>query len=99
MKCSSALRCEEQISQYPDWRTKQSDIGEPPSHHSQSYSHSISTNWMFTIDKIEGRGLIYFNEMFVVSELKIQHSWLSNVYLAGQCQCPMSIVYYLHSSA
>ena len=54
---------------------------------------------MFMIDKIEGCGLIYFNEMFVVSELKIQHSWLSNVYLAGQCQCPMSIVYYLHSSA
>ena len=30
------------------------------------------------IDKIEGRGLIYFNEMFVVSELKIQHSKLSS---------------------
>ena len=29
------------------------------------------------IDKIEGPGLIYFNEMFVVSESKIQHSTLS----------------------
>ena len=38
------------------------------------------------IDKIEGPGLIYFNEMFVVSELKIQHSTLSSC-LAGQCQC------------
>ena len=36
------------------------------------------------IDKIEGPGLIYFNEMFVVSESKIQLS--TPPCLAGQCR-------------
>ena len=50
------------------------------------------------IDKIEGRGLIYFNEMFVVSELKIQHSWLSTLLSSWLVSVSVHRTIYLYSS-